>query len=192
MALTRARAIVASPAFRKRIDKAIHAILTMERKPAKLARHMNQVRVKYYEEFGSNNPYNVRHVRGGLLDTEYVAQYHLLRRGHRHPGIFDPDFDAALDNLVAVKSLKKAEAEELKRARALLLQAHGLIRLGFSGDRIPETLPPGLAELIAETAGFSSPSALERALRETEKSVYGLYRAHILRYLEKGKKGLGT
>lgn len=192
MALTRARPIIASKAFKKRIDKAIHSILTMERKPAKLARHMNEVRVKYYQEFGSENPYNARHVRGGLLDTEYVAQYHLLRRGHRHPGVFDPDFDKSLDNLVAIQSLKESEAVELKRARALLLQAHGLIRLGFSGDRIPEQLPSGLAELMAETAGFSSAQALASALRESEKSVYALYRAHILRYLEKRKKGLGT
>jgi [glutamine synthetase] adenylyltransferase / [glutamine synthetase]-adenylyl-L-tyrosine phosphorylase len=187
MALTRARVITASPAFAKRIERAIAAILTRKRPAPALAKHMDEVREKYAAEFKADDPFDVRHVRGGVLDAEYIAIFHLLRLGHAHPKIFSPDFDTALANLLAAGALGEAEYRTLAHGRGRLFQVYALMRLCWPERKSGEALPEPLERLMAEAAGVPAGGGLAAKLRETEAAIYALYQRTIPGYGEGGR-----
>jgi len=179
--------ILASPAFRRRIGRAISGILSLKRAPSTLARHMIEFREKYAEEFATADPLEVRHTRGGLLDADYIAIFHLLRLGHRRPKIFNPDFDAALASLVAARALAKEDGAALARGRRVLAQTYGLLRLCCPERKAGEALPEALSHLLAEAAGVRA-GALEAKLRETEAAISALYQRTFARYAKAGGK----
>jgi len=188
MALTRARVVVGSAKFKANIEKALDEILTMKRTAAKLARQMDEVRQKYFEEMGNTNIWSVRHVRGGLIDAEYVLQFYLLKEGSKHPEIIDSDFNHAAEKLVAIKALDKMEAKTLIEAHDLYLEIHGLLRLCHAENPTEESLTADLKSLIASATGISGGQDISTVLKETQQKVYALYQKHISK-LVKTKKG---
>ncbi|MCH8081639.1 MAG: bifunctional [glutamine synthetase] adenylyltransferase/[glutamine synthetase]-adenylyl-L-tyrosine phosphorylase [Proteobacteria bacterium] len=184
MALTRARVVLGGARFKAEIEVAIREILTLRRTPAKLARQMDEVRRKYFEEMGSTNIWSVRQVRGGLIDAEYVLQFHLLRNGHKHPDIFNPDFGEALKNLVGIKSLTKNQAGILLEAHDFFLEIHGLLRLCHAENPTDESLTRSLKSLMASATGISGAKNISAVLKETQAQVYALYQQHISRYVK--------
>ena len=183
MALTRGRVVAANAKFGKAIEAAIAEILSLKRTPAKLARQMDEVRQKYFEELGSENIWSVRQVRGGLVDAEYILQFHLLKEGHKHGGIFNPDFETALGNLEQVKAITKKDAASLLKAHDFYLEIHGLLRLCHAENPNFEDLSPSLLSLMAGATEIPNAGALNTALKETQAWVYTLYKKHISRYV---------
>ncbi len=183
MALTRARVVAANAKFGKTIEAAIAEILSLKRTPAKLARQMDEGRQKYFDELGSENIWSVRQVRGGLVDAEYILQFHLLKEGHKHPGIFNPDFETALGNLEQVKAITKKDAAGLLKAHDFYLEIHGLLRLCHAENPNFEDLSPSLLSLMAGATEIPNVKGLNAALKETQARVYALYQKHISRYV---------
>ena len=186
MALTRARVISATPAFRNKIERIIRDILAKKRTPAKLAKQMDEVRMKYFEEFGSDNTWSVRHVRGGLIDIEYVLQFHLLRQGHKHPEIFDPDFRIAVQNLIKAKAITRADGAALQAAHDLLLEVRGYLRLCHQENEVQQNFAPALLNLMAGATNSVNADVLVQQLVKSENAVYALYQKHISRYVKGG------
>lgn len=188
MALTRARVVFAGAKFKKAIEAAIAEILCMKRSPKALAQQMDEMRLKYYEEYGTGNIWAVRQARGALIDVEYIVQFHLLRSCWKNPKIVDPDFATALANLVKTKALPKKDAAVLEAAHDLYLEMHGLLRLCHKGIPVEDRLSSSLLGLLASAAGAPSPKALAAKLRSTESEVSALYQKHISRYVESGRQ----
>ncbi|MEE8258124.1 MAG: hypothetical protein V3R20_00385, partial [Sphingomonadales bacterium] len=147
------------------------------------ARQMDKVRQKYFEEIGSDNIWSVRQVRGGLVDAEYILQFHLLKEGYKNRGIFNPDFETALGNLVNVKAITKKDAASLLKAHDLFLEIHGLLRLCHAENPKFEDMSPSLQSLIAGATEIPNVKGLNAALKETQAQVYALYQKHISRYV---------
>jgi len=179
MALTRARVVAGGAKFKSGIEAALSEILTMKRTPAKLARQMDEVRQKYFEEMGSANIWSVRQVRGGLIDAEYVLQFHLLKEGHKHPAIFDSDFNQATRNLVDIKALDPDAAKTLMDAHDLYLEIHGLLRLCHAENPTDESLTADLKSLIASATGIAGGQNISEVLKENQARVYALYQKQI-------------
>ena len=88
MALTRARALTGSNAFKLKIKNITRELLSQPRDQKKLANDIREMREKIAKEYPSTLPFDIKYVRGGLIDVEFIAQYLQLAYGATHPKIF--------------------------------------------------------------------------------------------------------
>ncbi len=179
LALTRARVVSASPAFRTRIEAAIAEALTVQRPDDELLISVADMRARIAREHGTESHWNVKHVRGGLVDCEFLAQYLQLRHAHEHPEILSTGTVTAFRNLADAGVLDTGTADTLVEATRLWRRLQGLLRLTFEGPAEPEKLPLPLRELLAEAAGKTNFEELDSLLARTAETVYGLFLQHV-------------
>lgn len=179
MALTRARLVRGGGDFPERIQECIHRILTMKRDAGELAENVTEMRAKLDAEFGSDNIWETRYVRGGLVDLEFLVQFLLLREGHEHPGIFTPSLAGSIDHLAALGAIAKDDAESLKAAYELMLGVRGLLRLCLGATPREEDFSRGLQNLLSQATGSEDFAALKSRLAQAEGLVYALYQQNL-------------
>ena len=95
MALTRARVIHGPPELASRLEAAVREILTRPRDPDKVLRDVAEMRVRIEKEFGTTDIWEVKYIRGGTIDVEFIAQYLMLRHASEHPEILSSDAAAS-------------------------------------------------------------------------------------------------
>ena len=176
MALTRARVIAGPQTLRRRIEDAITKVLTRPRDAAKTAADVAEMRERIAKEKGGDNPWELKMVRGGLLDIEFIAQYLQLVNGEKYPDAIDPNTCTALAQLTADGAVAPDLAEELIAASSFYRGVMGVLRVAVEGEFDPETAPPGLQEALVHAAEGETPfEGLEQRLRETQARVRTLY-----------------
>jgi [glutamine synthetase] adenylyltransferase / [glutamine synthetase]-adenylyl-L-tyrosine phosphorylase len=175
MALTRARVIVAEPAFRSRIEAAIRRILTRPRDPEKLAGDVAAMRRRMETHNRPSSIWDVKQIPGGLVDVEFVAQYLMLRHAARHPEVLHANTAKALRALARHGLIGADQARELIEAGRLWRAIQSYLRLttggGFEEQQAPEALRLSLARL-AEAVDFAD---LTQKMDETAKRVRGIF-----------------
>src|SRR5215831_2328499 len=82
MALTRARVISASPAFRQRVEHVIQDVLRRPRDAGLIAGDVVEMRGAIAKEKGDKERWDLKYVAGGLIDIEFIAQYLQLIHAH--------------------------------------------------------------------------------------------------------------
>ena len=104
MALTRARVIFAtSDIFRLDIESEIRKILTIPRDKNKLLIDVSAMRSKLAREKPTNCLWSLKHLRGGMLDIEFIAQYLALRHANTAPSILTNNTLSLIENLTLQK-----------------------------------------------------------------------------------------
>ena len=130
MALTRAR-VVAGPAdLAAEIEAAIRSVLTRPRDPAALVVEVADMRARLAEELQTQSIWDAKHVRGGLVDIEFIAQYLQLRHAHAVPEVLSPNTREALSRLRAAGVLAPDAADDLDRRSRIVA--------GGAASRSPE------------------------------------------------------
>ena len=81
MALTRARVISGPDALVAKVNDTICSVLSMPRNPDRLLADVDSMRQRLAEEFSRDNPWHVKHVRGGLVDAGARRARRGARRG---------------------------------------------------------------------------------------------------------------
>lgn len=85
-AMTRARAVLGSPAMVQRFDDVRLAVITAERDPVSLASEIVVMREKVSSAHRiPTDRFDVKHSRGGMVDVEFAVQYLVLSESHAHP-----------------------------------------------------------------------------------------------------------
>ena len=98
MALTRARVISASPAFRSKIEAIIRSVLTRPRDAATTAGDVADMRRAIAQEKGEDDIWNLKLAAGGLVDIDFIAQYLQLVHAAEKPDILSVSTLQVLDN----------------------------------------------------------------------------------------------
>src|SRR6201995_3732789 len=91
MALTRARVISASPAFRARIEAVIRDALIRPRDADAIAHDVSDMRRAIAQEKGEDDPWDLKNAAGGITDIDFIAQYLQLVHAAARPEILDVD-----------------------------------------------------------------------------------------------------
>ena len=73
MALTRARVVSGAPAFARRIEAALRDIVCQARDPDRLVTDVADMRQRIDREFAARSLWDVKYLRGGLVDLEFLA-----------------------------------------------------------------------------------------------------------------------
>ncbi|EWY37700.1 glutamate-ammonia ligase adenylyltransferase [Skermanella stibiiresistens SB22] len=172
MALTRARVIHGPAELTSRLDAAVREVLTRPRDPDKLLRDVAEMRARIDKEFGTTDIWDVKYVRGGTIDVEFIAQYLMLRHAAEHPEILGGDAAAALRMAAGAGLLDEGIATDLREALSLWRRIQGFLRLTTEGRFDIAKAPAGLRQALARAAfpdraempGFDS-AALENQAR---------------------------
>jgi glutamate-ammonia-ligase adenylyltransferase len=181
MALTRARVVSATPAFRAKVEKEIARVLRFRREPETVRRDVLEMRRAIAAEKGEDARWDLKNAAGGLLDLEFIAQYLELLHGAKHPQLLDTNTGRVLEQAQALTLLDRAAGELLRAAWRLHHDLGQILRLCLSQPFDPKTAGPGLLALLARTAGLPDFAPLDAHLIETQ----GRVRECFKRMLEK-------
>ncbi|MFK8252205.1 bifunctional [glutamine synthetase] adenylyltransferase/[glutamine synthetase]-adenylyl-L-tyrosine phosphorylase [Ancylobacter terrae] len=171
MALTRARVVCASPAFRSRVESAIARILRTERNRARLAADIVDMRAAIAADKGDDAPWDLKYARGGLVDVEFIAQFLVLAHAARHPEILDTSTARVIAVAGRLGLLDPEDAQRLGNACQLLHDLTQVIRLAVSEPFEPAQASPALRRILARAGAMPDFSTLEAHLVETQSAV---------------------
>ena len=171
MALTRARVISGSPAFRARIEAIIRDVLTRPRDAAVVATDVVEMRRAIAQEKGEDEVWDLKYVAGGLVDIEFIAQYLQLVHAAEKPGILGTSTTGVLQNAARLGVLPLAASEVLRAAARLYHDLTQVLRLCVSGRFNPETAGDALLRVMTAAADAPDFSALEARIRDTQAEV---------------------
>jgi glutamate-ammonia-ligase adenylyltransferase len=179
MALTRARVISASPAFRSKIEEIIRSVLTRPRDPASTAGDVADMRKAIALEKGEDDIWDLKLAAGGLVDIDFIAQYLQLVHAADKPEILSVSTLQVLDNAARLGVLPQAEAEVLRSAARLYHDLTQILRLCVTEKFNPETSGENLLRVMARAGDTPDFSTLEARVRETQAEVRRVFLAIV-------------
>ena len=188
MALTRAR-IVSGPAeLSDKLNGIIRAVLCLPRDKVKLADDVISMRERIFAEKGSDNCWDIKQVRGGLIDLEFLVQYLQLVHAHMVPQCLDQNTAGALRKLASNGVLDWGDAEKLIDGAWLLHILTQILRLCTDQKFEAQTAPAGLKNLLVRASDSPDFSRLEARLVQTQEDISTLFHRHVVD-VAAGKRG---
>jgi glutamate-ammonia-ligase adenylyltransferase len=179
MALTRARVISASPAFRERIEKVIRDALTRPREPLGIAADVADMRRAIAQEKGEDDRWELKYAAGGMVDIDFIAQYLQLIHAAEKPDILDVDTLDVIDNAARLGVLPQASAEILRIAGRLYHDLTQVLRLCVIDKFDPKTAGEDLLRVLARAGDAPDFSALDARIKETQAEVRRVFQAVV-------------
>jgi glutamate-ammonia-ligase adenylyltransferase len=175
MALTRARIVSGSDVLAAKVEAAILDVLTIERDRKKLADDVHDMRDRIDKEKGTDAVWNLKQVRGGLVDLEFIAQFLQVITARENPDVLDQNTSQSLENLASAGVLSHEDALILIPAAGLYHNLTQVLRLCLERPFNPAIASPGLKALLARAAGMPDFEALEEHLTATLATVREAY-----------------
>ena len=176
MALTRARVVAGPSELKTRIEGIIENALTAPRDARATRADVQDMRKRLESEFGTENPWDVKYVRGGLVDIEFIAQGTELLHGIEHPELLVPSTGEALGRATGAGVIAPDVGLHLREALELYQSLDHILRLALEGSFDPEATPEALKRLLAR-AGNCEFTALAERLEATEAQVLAAFEA---------------
>lgn len=171
MALTRARVVSASPAFRARVEAAITEVLRRERDPLRLAEDIRDMRSAIADEKGDEDRWDLKYAKGGLVDIEFIAQYLALAHGRAHPAIVETSTLKVITQAAQAGLIAPQDGQLLADTGKLMHDLTQVLRLCLAGPFKPEEASPALRRLLARAGTLPDFSTLEAHLFEAQDAV---------------------
>ena len=179
MALTRARVLCGDAEVAEAVGARIREVLTRARDPEQLRVQAARMRERVAAEYPYDDPFELKYVRGGLVDLEFVAQYLQLRHAAAAPQVLAGGTAAAFEALAGAGFLPDSEARALAAATRMQRALQALLRLtwnrGAPLGEAPEALHGKLAAAV-ECADFA---AMEAKLRAAQAEAAAAFRRII-------------
>ncbi len=175
LALTRARVITGPPHLHLEVEAAIRHALVRPRDQTRIAADVRQMRDLIQKEKGTLDIWDLKTVRGGLIDIEFMAQYLQLIHAASDPQLLSQNTVHALENLSRHGALDPKHAAILIPAAQLLNGLTQVLRLCLDGTFDPAKAPDGLKLLLAQSGECPDFVRLEAALQQSLSDVAHLF-----------------
>jgi glutamate-ammonia-ligase adenylyltransferase len=182
LALTRARTVTGPADLQHRVNTIIRKQLSRKSDPETLLNEVASMRVRIDSEHHTQSPWSIKHLRGGLVDVEFITQYLLLRHAHQTPDILSPNTWRAIKNLHQYGYLDKPRTRTMLRALDLWQALQSRLHLSLSTDAPPNgtrSMPIALQERLARLGGTNDIAEVEALIISTAQSVYTLFQEII-------------
>ena len=176
MALTRARVISSSAAFRAKIEQIIRQVLTRPRSAAAVANDVKEMRRAVALEKGDKDVWDLKYAAGGVVDIDFIAQYLQLVHAAEKPDVLDVSTLHVLDNAARLGVLPQSFAEILRAAAHLYHDLTQILRLCVTDRFKPETAGDDLLRVMARAGDAPDFSSLEARVKETQSEVRRVFR----------------
>ncbi len=160
MALARARPILGSPAARDALARTIRGILGQPRDPGALRTAVLAMRAEMAVHKPPKGPLDVKRLRGGLVDLEFIVHFLQLREGVA--------LEPALENAIAALCQAGLLPDDFARHMAVLIRILVSARLLAPDGELP---PPAPAKAMARACGGEDMPALLQRLAGARQGV---------------------
>ncbi|MFN6955340.1 MAG: bifunctional [glutamine synthetase] adenylyltransferase/[glutamine synthetase]-adenylyl-L-tyrosine phosphorylase [Acetobacteraceae bacterium] len=155
MALTRARVVAGPPALKRAITAAIRTALTAAREADPIA-DARAMRGRLLRDLPPDGPWDIKAMRGGLVEVEFIAQALQLAHAPAHAEVLKGQTRKCLAALAKAGALSREDARALIEADRLWRTLLGLLRLTV-GRWKEEALPDAVAAAFAHALGIQVP-----------------------------------
>jgi glutamate-ammonia-ligase adenylyltransferase len=171
LALTRARVITGPASLRRQINTTIRDVLCDEHDRSKVATDVRTMRGKIADDKGAGDLWDLKQVRGGLIDLEFIAQFLQIVNAAKHPEVLDQSTELALSKLSVAGALSPGDAEILVPAARLYHTLTQVLRLCLDKPFVAEEAPRALKDLLARASDMPDFATLEASLKDTLTAV---------------------
>jgi glutamate-ammonia-ligase adenylyltransferase len=154
-------------------------VLARPRDLDKLLIDVDDMRKRIADEHRVTPIWHVKHLRGGMVDIEFIAQYLQLREAAANPTVLDVNTITALTKLVTAQALAANAADELVKALTLWRDVQALLKLTAEEPFDEEAASPALKALLAAGGGSADFAALKENMEVTANRAFALYDAII-------------
>jgi glutamate-ammonia-ligase adenylyltransferase len=174
-ALTRARVVAGDHGLAETIETAIRDLLAIPSDPVKLSADVREMRAMIDKEKPEANPFEVKTVKGGLVDIEFIAQWCVLKSGSGadsgHPTATIPMLKSAGPDLLA-----PADQDRLVEACEFFSGVQQVLRLCMDEPFEPATAPPGLSAILCDQLDMPDIRTVEGALKDHQRTVREIFK----------------
>ena len=175
MALTRARPIAGDESLAEDMRKSIVLALARQRNDAELRRSVREMRGLIAQEKGDANIWDLKLVKGGVMDIEFLAQYLSLRHAADHPAILDVETHAVIRKAGELGLVPPADGERLVAAHRLYTAMMQTMRLATEGAFDPAHMASGVLRRITAAADLPDFRLVEGLMAETRREIRAIF-----------------
>ncbi|MGH6908455.1 MAG: bifunctional [glutamine synthetase] adenylyltransferase/[glutamine synthetase]-adenylyl-L-tyrosine phosphorylase, partial [Aestuariivirga sp.] len=175
LALTRARVLCGDESLQSELQAAIRGALCMKRDPAATRADVLDMRKLMLAEQGNAGLWDIKRVRGGLVEVEFIAQTLQLIHAPAQPAVLDTNTLGALEKLVAAGCLAAGEGECLRQACTLYHRLTQVLRLCVTHAYDPAGAPAGLNRIVASAAACPDIATAESFIHDTQAQVAAIF-----------------
>jgi len=161
LALTRARVVAGPSELGTDVAATIRTVLAARKRDARVLDEAREMRARLLDAHARErrNPWALKHVAGGLMEIEFLAQTGML-----YHGLACRKAGEALPLLAEAGWIGTDEAAVLAEALALMQQLQQIERVALENPIDPETAGNGLRRAMARACGAADFPALEARL----------------------------
>ena len=175
LALTRARVICGDITLASELAAAILGALSEARDKTNTLNDVLEMRRMMLKDQGQTGLWDIKRVRGGLVEVEFLAQALQLVHGPGNPALFDTNTSHALAKLVEAGILARSHGQTLKQACELYHRLTQVLRLCVNGPYDPGAAPAGLNRMVASAAASPNIATVEALLTDTQTAVAAIF-----------------
>ncbi len=179
MAFTKARAVAGDDSMINDLENFVNQQIAKPRDAEKLRLDVADMRERMAKEFPSDNPWDIKNIRGGLTDIDFIAQYLILLHAPSMVGVASGSANDIFQTLERAGMIEKNLANELVAANKFLGSLFNILRLCSEKIFDEETALEGLKTILVKNSGEATFSALKEKLLATEAMVYKRYQEII-------------
>jgi glutamate-ammonia-ligase adenylyltransferase len=178
LALTRGRTIVADSEIGDKISQIVQNALKDSNRQ-NLLQDTADMREKLYNEFGTKDIWAVKHIRGGLVDIEFICQYLLLKYGPQYPEILVTNTLDQISTLKKNNILSDYNGNMLYHGCDFMQNLQAVLRLCLGDEIKLSENQQGLIDTLCERFDVDMVEQLAQKITEIQKNIYGIYREVI-------------
>jgi glutamate-ammonia-ligase adenylyltransferase len=154
-------------------------ILAAPRDAAKVTADILDMRLRMAQQYRGDNLWDLKYLRGGQVDLDFIAQYLQLRHAHDHPEILARDSGQVLERARDLKLLDDQIADRLIAIGRLWRQLQQMIRL-LVGAKVEEAkLREPTRRHLAQSGGADDFKALKKLIKKRAQAVHAAYQTII-------------
>ncbi len=182
MALTRARLICGDESLMEEAKDIINAVLSAEEEAGKIAKDVAEMRALIEKEKPPRDLWDLKLIRGGLIDIEFIAQYLRLVAPFRglSVGTYGLSTAAALATL-GERLLEPDQLDTCLRALRLYTELSQIVRLCVDGSFEAKDAPAGLVELLCRAGDCPGLKTLEAEIKRLSSEVRDVFKTVVRR-----------
>jgi [glutamine synthetase] adenylyltransferase / [glutamine synthetase]-adenylyl-L-tyrosine phosphorylase len=175
LALTRARVVSGDADLATSLQSAIRSSLRAKRDAETTRKDVLDMRRLMVKEQKNTGLWDIKRVRGGLVEIEFIAQYLQLIHAPDKPQVLDTNTHAALEKLLGAEAIEKTAARDLSEACLLYHRLTQVLRLCVSEAYDPASSPVGMNQIVARAALVPDIKSAEALLKDTQTRIAALF-----------------
>lgn len=178
MTLVRSRPVFETDDMGTDVRHTIESILRNHRDQSALSTDISAMRARIEKQYPTRSPWAIKHVPGGLVDIDFIAQYLVLANATEQPDILQHNSKSIFSTAKRSRLISDQAADTLIDAALLYQQLSTFLSLVIEGaldDEGVTQLSERLKRDVAEIVESESFEKLQERLVDTEADVRHMF-----------------